>query len=222
MKSYLLIALVLLLLGIGTIAVTLRKTDPNPIGCSPDPTSLTGVFKAGSELAVFNNQKIPVPGVLADEGTSQVLGAVSPQEHWVEVSLKEQKLRAWDQDKLVLETNISSGLPWAPTPKGEYRIWAKFRYAQMEGGQGAYYYNLPNVPYVMYFSNTKLPNYLGYGLHGTYWHNNFGKPQSQGCVNLSTTDAERLYDWTTPYIPVGKNFAYATPGNPGTKILIHD
>ena len=40
-------------------------------------------------------------------------------------------------------------------------------------------YYLPGVPYVMYF-------YQGYGLHGTYWHDNFGQPMSHGCVNLPT------------------------------------
>ena len=49
-------------------------------------------------------------------------------------------------------------------------------------------YYLPDVPYVMYF-------YDGYGLHGTYWHSNFGTPMSHGCVNLSIPDAEWLYNW---------------------------
>jgi lipoprotein-anchoring transpeptidase ErfK/SrfK len=35
----------------------------------------------------------------------------------------------------------------------------------------------------------------GYGLHGTYWHNNFGSPMSHGCVNLSVSDAAWFYDW---------------------------
>lgn len=42
-------------------------------------------------------------------------------------------------------------------------------------------YDLPNVPYTMYF-------YQGYGLHGTYWHNNFGTPMSHGCVNMPTPE----------------------------------
>jgi lipoprotein-anchoring transpeptidase ErfK/SrfK len=51
-------------------------------------------------------------------------------------------------------------------------------------------YYLPNVPYTMYF-------YGGYGLHGTYWHNNFGTPMSHGCVNLSTADSGWLFDWAS-------------------------
>jgi lipoprotein-anchoring transpeptidase ErfK/SrfK len=51
-------------------------------------------------------------------------------------------------------------------------------------------YDLPNVPYVMYF-------YQGYGLHGTYWHHNFGHPMSHGCVNFKTEDAGWLYNWAS-------------------------
>lgn len=56
-------------------------------------------------------------------------------------------------------------------------------------------YYLPDVPYVMYF-------YRGYGLHGTYWHNNFGVPMSHGCVNLRTEDAAWLFDWASVGTPV--------------------
>jgi lipoprotein-anchoring transpeptidase ErfK/SrfK len=36
--------------------------------------------------------------------------------------------------------------------------------------------------------------YESYGLHGTYWHHNFGHPMSHGCVNLKTEDAQWLYE----------------------------
>ena len=48
----------------------------------------------------------------------------------------------------------------------------------MEGVIGGEYYNVPDVPCVMYFTNG------GHALHGTYWHSNFGTPMSHGCVNL--------------------------------------
>jgi lipoprotein-anchoring transpeptidase ErfK/SrfK len=51
------------------------------------------------------------------------------------------------------------------------------------------------VPYVMYF-------FEGYGLHGTYWHNNFGHPMSHGCVNLRTPDAKWFYNWAEIGTPV--------------------
>ena len=58
----------------------------------------------------------------------------------------------------------------------------------MSGGSGTDYYNLPNVPYVMYF-------YHYFGLHGAYWHNNFGHTMSHGCVNMRPIDAGAIFDW---------------------------
>lgn len=75
----------------------------------------------------------------------------------------------------------------------------------MEGGSGRYYYNLPNVPYTMFFENEKIPRWKGYGIHGAYWHNDFGTPRSHGCVNLPVDAARKLYYWADPVLPEGKN-----------------
>ena len=60
-------------------------------------------------------------------------------------------------------------------------------------------YYLPDVPYVMYF-------YKGYGIHGTYWHSNFGNPMSRGCVNMETSEAGWLYNWAFVGIPVNVHY----------------
>jgi lipoprotein-anchoring transpeptidase ErfK/SrfK len=39
--------------------------------------------------------------------------------------------------------------------------------------------------------------YRGYGIHGTYWHSNFGHPMSHGCINLPTEEAEWLFHWAS-------------------------
>jgi lipoprotein-anchoring transpeptidase ErfK/SrfK len=103
---------------------------------------------------------------------------------WIEVVLSSQTLNAYEGDRLARTFTISSGLPRTPTPTGHYRIWIKLRYDHMSGPG----YSLPKVPYVMYF-------HRGYGIHGTYWHDNFGHPMSHGCVNMRTEDAAWLYDW---------------------------
>ena len=141
---------------------------------------------------------------------------------WIEIDLSEQKIKAWDGDNLFLESLVSTGLPWYPTPQGEYKIWIKLRATKMEGGEGKYYYNLPNVPFVMFFENEKVPGWRGYGLHGTYWHNDFGRVRSHGCVNLPTSVAQQLYYWTDPQIADGKWMITANGENPGTRIVIHE
>ena len=63
-------------------------------------------------------------------------------------------------------------------------------------------YDLPGVPYVMYFYGGGIAKSRGYGIHGTYWHNNFGHPMSHGCVNMPTAEAEWAYYWSDYGTPV--------------------
>jgi len=199
-----------------------EKTIHQATGCFP--AELSGSVNPLQMTAFFEGKNIRVPNeVIAgeNENRSGVLGK-STGERWIEVDLTRQLLRAWEKDELFLETAVSTGLPWWPTPTGEFEIWIKLRATKMEGGSGKYYYYLPNVPYVMFFENEKVPGRLGYGLHGTYWHSDFGTPRSRGCINLPTDVAGVLYDWTSPSVPAGKWVSYATKENPGTRIVIHD
>jgi LysM repeat protein len=107
------------------------------------------------------------------------------------VVLSQQRLYAYDGDQMVRTTLISSGVAAYPTVIGTFHIYARYTSARMVGPG----YNLPNVPYVMYF-------YQGYGLHGTYWHHNFGTPMSHGCVNMPTDEAEWAFNWSTYGTPV--------------------
>jgi hypothetical protein len=85
----------------------------------------------------------------------------------------------------------------------------------MSGGDKAKntYYYLPNVPFVMYF-------YQGFGLHGAYWHNNFGHPMSHGCVNMAIPDAEKIFYWVGPVLPEGASVVNSTKDNPGTRVVV--
>jgi lipoprotein-anchoring transpeptidase ErfK/SrfK len=105
---------------------------------------------------------------------------------WIDVNLSTQSVYAYEGDTVVNSFVVSTGTWLTPTVTGKYKIWIKLRSASMSGPG----YYLPGVPYIMYF-------HKGYGLHGTYWHNNFGTPMSHGCVNLRTPDAEWLYNWAS-------------------------
>jgi LysM repeat protein len=107
---------------------------------------------------------------------------------WIDVNLSAQRVTAYEGNTPVRSALASTGLPATPTPTGRYRIYVKYVSTQMTGPG----YYLPNVPYTMYF-------YRGYSLHGTYWHANFGRPMSHGCVNLPTYEAQWLFNWA----PVG-------------------
>lgn len=183
----------------------------------------SGNFEENSAYAIFNNQVIDYPKTsLASAFSNQsdltnVLGTTnsSGEEKWIEVSLIDQKLRAWEGDKTVMEYPISSG-KWAPTPTGTFYIWYKTRSQKMEGGSqalGTYYY-LPNVPHNMFF-------HKGYAIHGAYWHNNFGQTMSHGCVNEPLANAAQIFDWAGPTLPSGVNAIRASAENPGTKVFVH-
>jgi len=112
--------------------------------------------------------------------------AVGDGEHWIDVDLSQQRLYAYAGDTLMNTFIVSTGVWQTPTVTGKFHIWIKLRSTTMTGPG----YYLPNVPFTMYF-------YKDYGLHGTYWHNNFGTPMSHGCVNLATPDAEWLYNFSS-------------------------
>lgn len=218
------IALVALLVLIGAALYgfvdTKKPTDPSPLACGT--LTLTGAFDSAGKIGFYEGKLVRPGKELAAVPPRDVLAAYYSPERWIEVDLSEQMLRAWDGDQLYLQSPVSTGLPWWPTPTGEFRIWIKLRYTNMEGGEGRYYYNLPNVPYVMFFSNADVPAYKGYGLHGTYWHNDFGTVHSHGCVNLPTDVAGQLYNWVSPTISGTRSVQYADADNPGTRIVIHE
>jgi len=188
---------------------------------SLDTQTLTGDYDSTATTAVFNNQTIDVPQPPSAAVPSQpsVLGQTTADKR-IDIDLSHQKLYAYENNQLIYEFPVSTGL-WGRTPTGTFNIWIKLRYSKMEGGSQAIntYYYLPNVPYVMYFSSSEIPRSRGYGLHGTYWHDNFGHPMSHGCVNLHTSDAEKLYYWTQPDLQ-GQRTAWASTDNPGTPINI--
>ncbi len=166
----------------------------------------------------FHGQKVVSTEALAT--TDDILGFTDELKR-IEVDLTNQRLYAFEGEKKVYDFLISSG-KWGRTPTGIFRIWGKFRYTKMSGGSKALhtYYYLPNVPYVMFFSNDEVTASRGFSLHGTYWHDNFGHPMSHGCVNMKIDEAELLYNWTLPTAD-GRTPARATAENPGTEIHIY-
>ena len=118
--------------------------------------------------------------------------AVGVDEFWVEVDLFEQTFAAYEGDRLVYATLISSGLNRWPTNEGLFQVWDRFKEYKMSGAEGkADYYYLEDIPYIMYFDDLN-----GIALHGTYWHDRFGFKHSHGCVNMPIKDAEWTFNWS--------------------------
>ncbi len=126
-----------------------------------------------------------------------------PGRKWIDISLDEQTLTAYQGDRIVLQTAVSTGVDPNDTEVGEFRVRIKYLEKDMAGvtdGRGAVtevgedatggvQYFVEDVPHVMFI------NYEAEALHGAYWHDNFGERMSHGCINLPLDVAAYLYDW---------------------------
>jgi lipoprotein-anchoring transpeptidase ErfK/SrfK len=147
---------------------------------------------------------------------------LAPNEKWIDVNIKAQTLIAYEGERPVFATAVSTGKENKEdrekdhrTPPGTFRIREKHIAATMDGDvatDGPY--SIEDVPWIMYFNGS-------YALHGAFWHNNFGHTQSHGCVNLAPLDAKALFFWTEPHLPDAWHGVMSTPEKPGTRVVVH-
>jgi LysM repeat protein len=183
--------------------------------------AIVNVNNLPNARAIYPGQVLEIPEGMTVEVSSTGRGysgsSVPTGGKWIDVDLSAQRVTAYEGSAPVRYFIISSGLPGTPTVTGTFRIWSKTPIQNMSGGSrvsGDAYY-LQNVPWVQYF-------YENYSFHGTYWHNLFGQPMSRGCINMRTNDAKWLYDWAGPAQVRSSGLSYASPGNPGTLVVVHD
>ncbi len=141
-------------------------------------------------------------------------------ERWIDVDLTTQTLVAYEGKRPVFATLVSTGKgkPGTPlgTPLGTHRIWIKLLTTTMdnlEEDNAQRFYRMEDVPWVQFFSK-------GVGLHGAFWHRQFGHVRSHGCVNLAPLDAQRLFWWTSPHVPAGWTAASPMTLEPGTIVRV--
>ncbi len=178
-----------------TITITPSPT-PKPTHTPTTLPTLTPTFTpvpSSTLLPTVENAPDDNPPIIDEDGDGTIpvflgerVAYTLDDGRWIEVDLDKQMVRAFAGDILIREFLVSTGTAAHPTLIGDFHIYIKNRYADMRGPG----YNLPNVPYTMYY-------YHSYGLHGTYWHDNFGTPMSHGCVNLRTEDAGWLFNWAS-------------------------
>lgn len=127
-----------------------------------------------------------------NEGALEISAASAETNKRIVIDRTEQKLYAYDGEALFMEQTISTGIELTPTPRGTFSVYKKTPSRYMQGplpGVSEKYYDLPGVPWNLYFTHQ------GAVIHGAYWHDKFGQPWSNGCVNLPVATAETLYEW---------------------------
>ncbi|MGB2911324.1 MAG: L,D-transpeptidase, partial [Anaerolineales bacterium] len=167
-------------------------------------------YQVTSELSKMEKYFVPTEHLryITPGEYTPISAQVPPEKKRIEISLREQTLRAFEYDEIVFTQRISSGIPNrylseeelpTATPEGRFRIYSKMPSKHMGSVAGGVEveenggFSLPGVPWTCFFASPG-----GYAMHGTYWHTNFGLQMSHGCVNMRNEDAKWLFRWTTP------------------------
>lgn len=129
-------------------------------------------------------------GAEVQNGYDPLSTDTTKKEKLIKVSIKEQKLRYFFDGKQLEEVVVSTGLKQTPTPIGNFAVLKKRPVVHYQGTLLGKKYNYPNTKWNLVFKAGKGFNYY---IHGAYWHNEFGKRRSAGCVNVRYEDMETLY-----------------------------
>ncbi|MCK6539731.1 MAG: L,D-transpeptidase [Anaerolineales bacterium] len=152
--------------------------------------------------------------LIPDEELTPLSPDLSEADKRIEVRLDDQLVLAYEKNRLVFATRASTGgrlrSGTYTTPTGNYITYHKRPTRHMAAGDLASSgFDLPGVPWVIYIKEN------GTSFHGTYWHNDYGRPRSHGCINLTPQAAKWLFRWTIPTVPPGKHLVY---GYMGTRV----
>jgi lipoprotein-anchoring transpeptidase ErfK/SrfK len=148
------------------------------------------------------------------------VGGSAATEKWIDVHLGSQTLVAYEGLRPVYATLVSTGRGGqksdSATPAGVHRVWVKIVTSTMDNVERedvGRHYSMEDVPYVQFFAKAVA-------LHAAFWHRDFGRVRSHGCVNLAPHDAKWLFSFTAPHVPTAWHAAYPTKNEKGTAIRV--
>ena len=141
---------------------------------------------------------------------------------WIDISILGQTLLLYEGSKPVYATAVATGRDGLGDPKktfstvrGTFKIRDKHVTTTMDAHEVDNKFELRDVPWVQYFE-------AGYAIHAALWHDDFGRPRSHGCINLSPIDARRVFMWTDPPLPTDWHGVTASENTgEGTTVHIH-
>jgi len=150
-------------------------------------------------------------GVAAPEG-------VGATDRWIDIDIERQVLVAYEGTTPMFATLVSTGrnTKQSETPLGVFQLWVKLDYTDMDDIERTDIpknYSIQDVPWVQFFKGS-------YGFHAAFWHNDFGRRRSHGCINLSPADARYLFQFTQPTLPPGWNAILPMPEDRPTTVQV--
>ncbi|HEX9016818.1 MAG TPA: L,D-transpeptidase family protein [Chloroflexota bacterium] len=197
----------------GEYVKVLAEEQGSPIDGNTTWYRIDGGRYAGGRIhsSVVQRLPDPAPNTTAPEG-----GSASGS--WIVVDRSNFSLTFVRGGQAVFTTYVSLGKAGVDTPTGTYTTFGKFigdRMSSRNVQNPSHPYDLPNVPFTEYYKDG------GYAIHGTYWHDVFGTRESQGCINLTWSDAAYLFGLTLPAMPGGSTVAWGS-GENQTPVVILD
>ncbi|HTJ83138.1 MAG TPA: L,D-transpeptidase family protein, partial [Polyangiaceae bacterium] len=129
---------------------------------------------------------LPAPGLVIPDLKKDRAKFAERGRKWISVSIDKQVLVAYEGERPVYGALVSTGRGGMSDPsettatiRGTFLIRAKHVSGTMDGDEASDdSFDLRDVPYIQYFHE-------GYALHAAYWHDDFGRTRSHGCVNLA-------------------------------------
>ena len=140
-------------------------------------------------------------------------------EKQIVVNLSDQRMQCVENGNVVLDTLVSTGAGGFGTPKGEHAVVYKqlsrhmFSDPENEAFSDPNFFDLPGVPFNVFLTT------IGHAIHGTYWHGDFGRARSHGCINVTPEIARFIYRWVEPIAPY-EALASGSAKEPGTPIIV--
>jgi lipoprotein-anchoring transpeptidase ErfK/SrfK len=166
-----------------------------PGSAAPAPQADQAAQLASTSAPAASTDQVAQPVSAAQVDEAALAAAAPVAGRWIDINLSKQRLTAYQGRTVVFSGLVSTGIAGKRTPTGRFAIRTKIPSQRMTGPG----YNLPGVPYVMYFAGANA-------IHGAYWHNNFGHPMSHGCVNMRIPEAKWIYNWASIGTPVSVHY----------------
>jgi lipoprotein-anchoring transpeptidase ErfK/SrfK len=129
------------------------------------------------------------------------------------VDVVNQEMTCFEGETPIFSARTATGYAPNYTPRGEYEVLRKSHTSYMIGGVGSDHYDLPGVSFPTYFTRSAI------AVHGTYWHNDYGRPRSHGCVNVLNDVAQFVFRWSSPAVPYDEQQIMVNRGE-GTKVVV--
>lgn len=192
---------------------TLKKGDADKTDDELErraPVPLTGKFRTIDGIRFEETEEgawVRAQDVTVVVRRSKFPDFAKGSQKWLDVSLANQTITAYEGKKPLYATLISSGrdvlgdpTQAAATPRGTFRVVSKHVSLSIDPREVNQAFDVAEAPWALSLEG-------GFALTGTYW-SEVGEAQGFHNIALSPIDARRIWTWADPELPEGWHGAY--------------